>query len=326
MRTRGAMLAVVIAGAVLVGAAAALIPAVSSGQSKSGTAPEIVAYVNGEPIERGEWQLVYRKYRNKEQTLDALVRVKTIQQEAVRHGLLESAAYSAFLDELERENRRRQTALDRGEWIAGPQRFSAVNYYDNRQADLENRLTELMVRTRFDISDHALENYFADNMDRFARKHDIIKLLKVTVPIQSDDLDGYGEARQTALDRAEALRGQLLEGAEPQMLDAGRTESAGTVQTEVIDETNYRDLSKYRNDFYHAALHLEPGEISPVLEDQGMLVAIRSLSREAGGYRTLEEVREEVRQRYIDHLFDAHIGALVHAAKIERLPLYGDFQ
>lgn len=326
MRRRGAMLAAVIAGAVLVGAAAAFIPVVSSGPSGSGSAREVVAYVNGEPIERGEWQLAYRKYRNKEETLDALVRIKTIQLEAVRHGLLESAAYSAFLDELERENERRRTALDRGEWIAGPQQFSADNYYENRQADLENRLTEQLLRTRFDVSDQALERYFADNRDRFVRKHDIIKLLKVTVPIHADDLSGYGEARRTAWARAEALRSRLLEEAEPQALDAVWTGIAEVAETEVIDESNYREMSKYRNDFYHAALHLETGEVSPVLEDQGMLVAIRALSRENGGYRALEEVREEVRQRYIDHLFDAHIDGVVHAAKIERLPLYGDFQ
>jgi hypothetical protein len=163
-------------------------------------------------------------------------------------------------------------------------------------------------------------------MERFGQKHDAIVLQYAALPIQSDGLGGYGAARSEALAQMEALRLQWQESAGLKQMDAEQLQLPGKTGTETVDESNYRDVSKYRNDFYHAALQLKPGEVSPVIEDRNSFVVAYCSFRAAGGYFSLEESREEVEQRYIEHLFDTYIDALASAAQVELLPLYGDIQ
>ncbi|GIP28532.1 hypothetical protein J23TS9_36620 [Paenibacillus sp. J23TS9] len=299
----------------------------------------IVAYINMEPVDKEEFLLLamqtrgYREEKGgklseslKEQVMESLIQVKTAEQEAIRQGISEKGAYASLSAELEQENKRRDEAVRSKQVIYGPRQFTLQSYYDYKHARTLNQLKMVWKKKQPNVEDKALRAYYEENRNQLAKKHDIIRIYKLT-ELSMNKNGGSGEReRNEANGRIEALLEQMQGGGIPFMkLYESRKYKPGLTGVEVIKEDNYRDMAKYRSGFYELAARLQPGE-SGMVEENGIKAILYCDARTEGGYLSFDEVREEVMLRYEDKSFGDYLEGLASGAKIRLTELYGTLQ
>lgn len=232
-----------------------------------------------------------------EEAMDRLLEIKVAQQLAVKYGILKDSSFSAFLKEFDLENKRRAKALTNKEVIYGPRQYSQLTYYDYRHANMINSLKSKWSEQELDISDDKLMDYFEQNRDRFAKKHDKITIYKIMQPKATTEAEQKMRWIEQELKAGQAFMKlyHQLEG------DGGFTE------IETINEENYREVSKYHSGFYHLVTNLSPGEVSEVLEDEKQYFVVMIADKHAEGFKNFEEIREEVIRHYTDDYFQSFL-------------------
>lgn len=160
----------------------------------------IVLTINNEPVSAGEYKLVMerkiavvysllKRQRNlddqpgywseasgpdgplaqlKQLTLEELVKMKVYQLLAKEKGLINDTRFSAFLENFERENARRQAAKIAGEVVYGPTRYRLPAYYYICFGDLTYRLTNTLARElEPSISESDIKSFLEKNKASF---------------------------------------------------------------------------------------------------------------------------------------------------------------
>ncbi|MHA0856879.1 peptidylprolyl isomerase [Paenibacillus sp. CMAA1364] len=273
----------------------------------SGANNNISSSIKEVAVEANEVQLISQLYSTTQGDLDVrngevmnkVRMVKATQQVAMDYGIMKDNSYKVFVKELDLENDRRATALRDKQVIYGPKEYSEQTYYDYRYAMMMNELKLAWIAQELEITEDALLEYYLKNRGVLASKQDTITIHKIIQPIQGN--------------RAEAEREMSGIIHKTINVSAFNTEfnrkrsTMGLTEIEIIDDNNYRDISKYRNSYYSLITEMKVGEISDVMEENDSLFILMVSDRQVTGYRMFEEVREEVIQRYKDDSFDAHI-------------------
>lgn len=262
------------------------------------------ASVNSIPVVKEEMSLVMQlsgrdaagelDLEKSEQAIDRLLKIKVAQQLAVKYGILKDISFSAFLKEFDVENKRRAEALENKEVIYGPKQYTQLTYYDYRHANMMNSLKRKWSEQELDISDAKLTDYYEQHRDRLAKKHDTIKIYKITLPKTTSEAAGQN-IRQ--------IERELKAGQAFMKLYHQLEEERGFTEIETINEENYREVSKYQSGYYHLVTNLSPGEVSDVLEDEKHYFMIMIADKTSGGFKDFAEIREEVIRQYTDDYF-----------------------
>jgi len=90
-------------------------------------------------------------------TIDRIVRDKVQQLLFKDLGLIQDASYSAFLENLEKLNASRERAVQLGQVIYGPVRYSALQYYGHWMATLQIQAKEKLAQERLGVTDEQLQ-------------------------------------------------------------------------------------------------------------------------------------------------------------------------
>ncbi|MDQ6419676.1 SurA N-terminal domain-containing protein [Paenibacillus sp. LHD-117] len=276
----------------------------------------IVAYINGSTIEAEELIIFTQMMRHrgnsftqvKQHALQDLTRAKVVQQEAVRLGIIENDTYSSFLDEWKKENERRKSAIENEVVIFGPREYSVQAYFDFRQANILNKLKYLWLERQPTVSEDSLLRFFDENSEKLAKKHDLITIYKLIEPTQ---------------EKMEQLKSQLETKSFIELFNA-RKAAGELTEVEIIEERNYKTISKYSSEYYNLVLGLNEGEISSIIKNNGSYMIVMCMQRRPGGEFDLNEKREEVMTMYLDQGFGEYVDRLVTMAKIEKTEHFGN--
>jgi hypothetical protein len=315
-----------------------------------------VAKVNGEPISARLFQrrlvrsrsLAYRHFRQqygaeesadfwttshegmtplgwlKQVTLDECVRIKVEQIVAREQGVVSDISYSAFLKALGRENERRQTALEAGEPIYGPKQYREDEYFTYVFTNMVIRSKRRLWDTKLHASDDTLRSYYETVKDRLYQRGDRVRIQAITIPFGRDDSDAPSRAEaEEKID--EALR-KLEEGARLEDL-AREYGPHGGLYERVLDEESARFDERIRPILRGEAMKLAVGETSPVFEEHRAFYIIECVERESLGHMPFEEMKHNVRNRYVDEKYEELIDELVGEAEVEvNEPVYEELR
>jgi hypothetical protein len=210
-----------------------------------------------------------------------LVRFKVLQQQAFDRGLIGYLDYAGFLDDLQIKNSAMQQAISAGQAVYGVSHYEPSTYLSYVESNLQHAVQQALINEkRINPSDSALRTFYGKHKDLYAKKVDSISLTLSRPPAT-----GQG---------------------------------AGVpVENLTIDDKNAYSYSKYRPALYAVALQLTAGQIQPVVGDtDGEQLLARCTSRKSAGYKTFQEVREEITQRYEDEQFQRYLDSLTTAAKV----------
>ncbi|MWV43965.1 hypothetical protein GRF59_09995 [Paenibacillus sp. HJL G12] len=296
-------------------------PAKAPGKQDSS---DIVAYVNGDAVERREMNLIAERSGlpranedqgglNDPRALEQAVEAKVAQEAAVQFGIIQDSSFSAFLKELKVENERRTAALNNNEPLYGPQQYTEKTYYDYRYAVMMTALKAAWSVKELQASEPVLKEYYQRNRETLAKKHDMIQMYEWIQP-KPEPYDA--EKLQQAKKEVEALRRQLEAGSDFSLMFRLRSAKPGLTGVLTITEDNYKEISKYRSGDYQAAIELAEGEVSGVLENRESYYLLMAVERQPGGYRSFGDMREEVVRQYADRSFESYLKRMAEEAEV----------
>jgi hypothetical protein len=275
-----------------------------------------IVTVNGEPIEQEEYKFALQmaggdsnQDGTKSEALQALVRMKLIQLEGVKRGLLPSASYTSFVQRWKEENERRALALERNQPIYGPKQYTEENFYNYEYTNLEIRLKEALANHYFDLSDNKLRKKYESTKDQYYKNQPTIVLKEIVEPKHADSNHAYA--------RIQADYRKLLQGDSFMDLFSSKKSDAERTSEEIIDESNKRTFSKHREALLLKANQLQVGEFSEIIEERDKYLIIYCASRGESEYTPFEEVRDEVRSQEIDEQYQMFIDQRIKHAVVQ---------
>ncbi|WP_036647351.1 peptidyl-prolyl cis-trans isomerase [Paenibacillus pini] len=250
----------------------------------------IVAYVNEIPVEKEEIHLIMqlsgrsvtegtnKQEFNDPKAIERILEIKTAQQAAKQMGVVQDISFSHFLKELDIENKRRADAIKQKEVLYGPKQYSNLTYYDYRYSVMMNNLKSAWSKQDLDMSEQKLVDYFNQNREVLAKKHDTIRIYKISQPKKDSE-----QAKQKLNEIKNKLNGKATFLNLYRQLESKQ----GLTGTDTIQESNYREISKYRSEYYQLVNELPIGQISEVIEDQESYSIVLVTQREPGAIRPL---------------------------------------
>lgn len=252
----------------------------------------------------------------KDYGFERLLRYKIEQQLAVEQGVLESSdiLFSSFKKSYKGENKRRDSAIKRGEVVYGARQYTMQSYYryqySNMQIDLIDKLF-----TRGGVlsaSKEQLQEYY------LVHKEDYKEL-------DSYVFDQYLWEESQNLTEAEQKEIYEAINKGQQGMDVLNKYHIEKNQIE-LNQDNYRGLSKESNEIYEIALNMKAGEISDLIPYQNSFMILKCESREEGEYGEFEEYQEEVEANYKQETYEQYIDTLVQKANVEFCTRYESYR
>ena len=163
---------------------------------------DIVAVINGEPVELGEFFIILRQNKSavfdrfkvfidtvgsisddvfwnkqyngikpldqlKEVTMQKLIGIKIEQQLARKNGLISEFNYTIFVEMWRRENKRRKKAVENNEAIYGPMQHHMDYYYNYLYTIMVTDLKEKLGQKDFVINPDQIEDYYHQNKEKY---------------------------------------------------------------------------------------------------------------------------------------------------------------
>ncbi|MFC5470565.1 peptidylprolyl isomerase [Cohnella suwonensis] len=332
-----------VAAVLLIAAAFLTMAAFANGKPALGG---VALQVNGEPVETEEWRQAVLRHRAAvyaelqplssqtdptkfwrtkigEETplerlhrvaLEELVRIKVQQQLAKREGLLADSTYAVFLKDLEKENQRREKAVEKGEVIFGPLRYDEVSYYDMKQGELTASLQEKLYPAS-DASDERIAAYYEENKESRFKRTPEVALRQLIFPFAEG-----GMTREAAAEWAERVREALKAGEDWEAVRqklVSRDEVTFDTETMVLNERFMREEGMRWQKLIGAGLPLKTGEISEAFEENGAYRVLICTGIEPQGYYPLAEVKDGIRSEWSRNQYERLVDRLTNEAEIE---------
>ncbi|WP_028609112.1 hypothetical protein [Paenibacillus harenae] len=261
----------------------------------------------------------------KEMALEKLVKVKAELELAKREGLIAGTSYDDLLREMEKENKRRQAAIEANQPIYGPGRMdesSFINYY---MSNLRIRLKEKLAEDELKVTDEELKRHYELVKDTLFAGEDRIKFQKLSIPYKQDEF-GNGtvdQRKQAAEERLSAVKLLLDEGMEPeeaalQVEDDGEAPLIRYTEEEFNAETAGTYFKSQPALYSILEDRLQAGQVTPAFHEaaQGEYVLIKITEREAAGHIGFEGNESVVWTSYMEDAYAAYLNKLIEEAVV----------
>ncbi|MFB3882425.1 MAG: peptidylprolyl isomerase [Armatimonadota bacterium] len=247
-------------------------------------------------------------------TLAECVRMLVEQKLALGHGVVADTSYSAFLSALARENERRRRAVAAHQPVYGPEQYDEDEYFDYCLANTVIELKRRLGAGELAASDDVLRQRYEESKAALYDRGDRVVVLAVRVPFSSSS--GGSSAPADAKQLASEVRDKLAADATAESIESACGYRA-SVEELVFDDATARADGTVRPLARGEAMELAPGQVSPVFHERGSSWVMKCLSRQPLGYRPLDEVKDNVRSRYVDERYEALVADLVSRASVE---------
>jgi peptidyl-prolyl cis-trans isomerase C len=290
-------------------------------------AADIVAHVNGTPITRkamtdvveGSLALDKRRPQDNDRrrleaaALDSLIDLELLYQASVARQL---AVTDAELDrELERNRKRFPDARSFADALAVKGMTLEDLRQDTRKMMEVNKYLERVVWRDIDISAEDVAKFYQTHRDEFRRPEQVrASHILLRLPANASD-DLHRAQRAKALDFLEQLR----DGADFATLAREHSEDRATAKQG--GDLGFFSRGTMVDEFEEQVFPLLPGQTTPVFETTYGIHIAKVTDRRVAGTRTLDEVRDTIRdllaQRERERLQAAHVEQLRRQATIE---------
>ncbi len=256
----------------------------------------------------------------KDMALNECVRIKVEQQLARDKGLLEDISYPAFLKQLEKENKRRKKAVENNEIIYGPVEYQKNVYYEYLYSNMKIALKELLEGKEIQFTEADLMSYYEEIKDSLYRKEGEVKILKAYITYTDENRNFSEEKRKAALEKIKQVKLKMDQGEKIENI-SDSSPNGESLKVNFVEQVFNEKTAKYDQqsvlELKTRARRLSVGEVSDIIEENNTFYVIKCLEREADGYKSFEEVKENVKSKFIDEKYNEMVEELVKAAKVE---------
>ncbi|GAA2500228.1 hypothetical protein [Winogradskya humida] len=249
---------------------------------------DVVGSIDGHDVTRDE--LVF--HRDNDRTLADVWTDKTIFVLAQEQGLTDSVDYDDFLDEVERENKRRADAIAKGETVYGVTDFSPEEYYTHRLAELRTGLEKKLGDGPLLITDAEVRQKFEASKADWSANATTYAYTKLVVP---------GSATT-------AISGRLADVRIPGSKLSKETYGGAAATT---------GLSTHDQDLMAVLTKLAPGQISSPVPGTGQTTYYELDGTTVDESAAFATYSQRIRAALVEEKFDRYIQNRVQNSHIE---------
>lgn len=273
---------------------------------------EAVAVVNGEPIARGEFNLLFSTHNENSKSFDVIKRIKIEQIIMKEYKLVEDISYGAFVKDFKKENLDRKEKVKKKQPIYGPQQYTEQFYYKYLH---DNRVIALLekVEDKFYADDVQIRAYYESKKDEMFKKADYIRVQMVKVAWKSkSDSDALEKNKAEA--KIKEAKAAVTQGQDFAEVMSGFNVEKKPLER-VFDDSTYKDDTRFEVSLYRSARGLQKGEISEIIEVNDAFVIMKCIERVENQYRSFEESKGLALKRYKEAKYEEYIVSLLEKAE-----------
>jgi hypothetical protein len=255
----------------------------------------------------------------KQRTLDECVKIKLQEKLAKEKGILADISQEAFLGGMKAENDRRSKAIKSNQPVYGPKQLDENTYFSYFFNNMIIKLKEKLAEKELKATDEELEKHYTSVRDKLYTYEDTIKISMITLAVGEEEKVN-SEAKEERLEIIKELKERLDKGEdfEKVLKDATSKGIKGlTTTARTLDKDTARNNSREEPLLLDAVNNLSPYGISDVFEENSSLNIAKCIDRKEGGYKSFEDVKENVKSSYINERYDEIIRNLIKDASIE---------
>ncbi|GIO34589.1 MULTISPECIES: peptidyl-prolyl cis-trans isomerase [Paenibacillus] len=315
--------------------------------SKTDSAIDPIATVNGEPVQVNEFQRAvqankarvidyfYEKYgavqsasfwtasyggevpieRLKKKALEESVNLKIQQIIAKEQGVLTDIRYSVFLQNLSDENERRKKAIEKKEVVFGPAQYTEDAYFEYVMTNAILSVKKRFMEHDWKPDEHQLKQFYETKKSELYQAPAAVnvRLLSISFPKADSDEDERLKARAKQKIEAASTKisnGMTFEQAAKEIGPDGQV----TEQSYPLDRFRHNAASPVAQ----AASMLQAGEISGIIEENGRFFLVQCLENVKAGsrYLSFDAVKDQALKDYIDDRYASYVRQRVSEAKV----------
>lgn len=318
--------------------------------------PMIVAYVDGEPIYEAElqrsmaqqrhavamhyyhtygmeempgfWDNGYGEDRAPEspikhlrmKALQSAVGLKLQQMLARDKGLVDEISYPAFIANWKSENERRKEAVKQNEAIYGPLQYTEEAYFEYVTANMQLQLEGRLAGQEIPLSEALLEQYYEAWKEEYYKGAGAVQVYKIRISYLGENGSADSAKREAALAMMQGAIERLAQGEGFTRLAAELNETKEERESygwQTFDQTTAREDQVAGGALREAALMLEEGQASGLIDTNNALYLLYGLGREPAQYRPFDQMRQDVKSKYIRHHYSLYFQRQAELANVE---------
>ncbi|MEK0317236.1 peptidylprolyl isomerase [Cohnella sp. 56] len=294
----------------------------------SGETDDAIARVDGVPIHTAEFARAASLYRDRvasgditaetamRDALDDSVKIKLRQLIAHEQGVYPDISYTGFLQQLGQENRKRQQAIESGQVVFGPARYSEDAYFEYVLGQATLSAKRRLLEQTWQPDEQALQQFYEANKSRLYMVQGSVKINQLSMSFLNANQEVDEALKKQAKLRMDEALSQAAAGVPFEKI-AGAGDSNMLLEERSVSLGNVR--MNLRSPVAQAAEKLAVGEISGVIEENGRFYLLACTDNQAYGSADLkfEAIRDQVLRDYTDSRYEQYVRTRVAEAKIE---------
>jgi PPIC-type PPIASE domain. len=255
----------------------------------------------------------------RKKALDECVKIKVQQILAQKKGIIKGISYSAFLKELDKENKRRAEAVKNNEVIYGPVKYAEDAYFEDVFAKMIITLKGELEGNEITFTDKDLQEYYETAKGKLFKNQDYIKIQKIYITYVDKDGNVNDTKRQEADIEIKQAKARLEKGGDFKKLAAEYNEEDAAKKNfgeQVLDDASARFVRLDNSRLMEETGKLAVGQVSDIFEANNTFYIIKCMEKHDNGYRPFIEVCDIVKSNYMDGKYDEYIEKLTKEAKV----------
>lgn len=252
----------------------------------------------------------------KEKALRDCVRIKVQQLLALEKKLIADTSYSAFTKALKDENNRRKRAIEKGEIIYGPEKFSEEAYFFYYFQTIVDKIKENLRETRqLSVDDKEITQYYLENRDQQMKKYRS-EVSIISIPYIGEDNRVDETEKTNAEERIKEAYERLSRGESFEALQSLYNPGGERIFRVFTEATARADASKRDYLLKEEAMKLKKGETSDIFNEKNTYYILRCIEKKDLGYFSLDERKDLIKGILLDRKYASYVDNLAKTADI----------
>lgn len=251
----------------------------------------------------------------RKKALDDIVRLKVVQILAKEKGIIKSADYKDFLNELEKENKLREDALKNNKVIYGPSKYGEVEYFTYTYENMVAKLKEKLKDKELAISEDKLVDMYKVFKKSKFKLPDNIKIQKIAVSFADDKGVINEDRKRYARIKIQEAKSRLNNGEAFEDVSRQYNKNSDVLEQTFTKEDLHKDNTLYTQ-ILDGVNKVEEGRISEIIEERTEFLIVKCIKREDMGFLSYEDARDMIKNELIDRDYINYIDSLVEEADV----------
>lgn len=268
---------------------------------------KVLLSINNEEVKKSEFMINYNG--KLKESFDILLENKALLKILMDSKLIESDSYEDILKHLNKENKNRKEAKEKGEVIYGPVEYSEKQYYEYLLSEGRAELERLVEGEHKENIEKRSKEFYEENIENF-KIEDGLKCEIISISFINEDGSVSNEEKKNAKKLADDIKNNFTSEKHTSLENVCKNEMDFNYENKSIDDN-------YKAEIKSLAMELDINEVSTVIEFNGAYHIIRCLDRYDQGYEEFNLIKDQIYVMEIDRLISELIDKEIKDMNIE---------